>query len=193
LPRADMLRLSGTTMNERKYNVLFLCTGNSARSILAESILCKEGIGRFNVFSAGSHPKGKINPFAFKVLDAYGYPTDGFRSKSWDEFAAPGAPEMDFVFTVCDSAAGETCPFWPGQPMTANWGIEDPAAVEGTEIEKERAFNLAFRYLRNRISAFTSLPIRSLDKLTLNAKLREIGRTDGASVKATETTAKKAS
>jgi arsenate reductase len=180
-------------MSDRRYNVLFLCTGNSARSILADSILRKDGAGRFNAFSAGSHPKGKINPFALKVLEAYGYPTDGFRSKSWDEFAAPGAPEMDFVFTVCDTAAGEACPFWPGQPMAAHWGIEDPAAVEGTGVEKERAFNLAFRYLKNRISAFTSLPIRSLDKLTLSARLREIGRMDGASAKATDTTTKKAS
>ena len=173
-------------MTDRKYNVLFLCTGNSARSILAESILRKDGAGRFNAFSAGSHPKGKINPFALKVLDAYGYPADGFRSKSWDEFALPDAPEMDFVFTVCDSAAGEACPFWPGQPMTAHWGIEDPAAVEGSDVEKERAFNRAFRYLKNRISAFTSLPIRSLDTLTLNASLREIGAMDGASARSQE-------
>jgi arsenate reductase len=171
-------------MSDRKYNVLFLCTGNSARSILAESILRKDGAGRFNAFSAGSHPKGKINPFALKVLDAYGYPTDGFRSKSWDEFAVPDAPEMDFVFTVCDAAAGEACPFWPGQPMTAHWGIEDPAAVEGSDVEKERAFNRAFRYLKNRISVFTSLPIRSLDKLTLNARLREIGQMEGATARA---------
>jgi arsenate reductase len=180
-------------MSDRKYNVLFLCTGNSARSILAESILREDGARRFNAFSAGSHPKGEINPFALKVLDAVGYPTDGFRSKRWDEFAVSGAPEMDFVFTVCDTAAGEACPLWPGQPMTAHWGIEDPAAVEGTDIEKERAFNLAFRYLKNRISAFTSLPIQSLDKLTLNAKLRQIGSMEGASAKATDTTAKKAS
>jgi protein-tyrosine-phosphatase len=180
-------------MSERTYNVLFLCTGNSARSILAESILRKDGAGRFNAFSAGSHPKGAVNPFAFKVLTAYGYPTDGFRSKSWDEFAVPLAPEMDFVFTVCDAAAGEACPFWPGQPMTAHWGIEDPAAVEGTDVQKEAAFNLAFRYLKNRISAFTSLPIRSLDKLSLTVKLREIGRMEGASARDTETTAKKAS
>jgi arsenate reductase (thioredoxin) len=180
-------------MSDGKYNVLFLCTGNSARSILAESILRKDGAGRFHAFSAGSHPKGAVNPFAFKALAAYGYPTDGFRSKSWDEFAVPRAPEMDFVFTVCDAAAGAACPFWPGQPMTAHWGIEDPAAVEGTDIEKERAFNLAFRYLKNRISVFTSLPIPSLDKLTLNAKLREIGRMEGASAKPTETIAKQAS
>jgi len=168
-------------MSEPQFNVLFLCTGNSARSILAESILRKEGAGRFRAFSAGSHPKGTVNPFALKVLAAYGYPMDGFRSKSWDEFAAPGAPIMDFVFTVCDTAAAETCPVWPGQPMTAHWGIEDPAAVEGADIQKEAAFNLAFRYLKNRITIFISLPIKSLDKLSLNAKLREIGALEGAS------------
>ncbi len=168
---------------ERAFNVLFLCTGNTARSILAEEILRKDGAARFKAFSAGSHPKGAINPFALKVLGAYGYPTDGFRSKGWDEFAVSGAPEMDFVFTVCDSAAGEACPVWPGQPMTAHWGIEDPAAVEGSDVEKERAFNTAFRYLKNRISVFTSLPIRSLDKLTVNQKLREIGRLEGATTK----------
>ena len=121
-------------MSDRRYNVLFLCTGNSARSILAESILRKDGAGRFNAFSAGSHPNGEINPFALKVITAYGYPTDGFRSKSWDEVARPGAPELDFVFTVCDYAANEVCPIWPGQPMTAHWGIEDLAAVEGTDV-----------------------------------------------------------
>jgi len=168
-------------MSEPQFNVLFLCTGNSARSILAESILRKEGAGRFRAFSAGSHPKGTVNPFTLKVLAAYGYPMDGFRSKSWDEFAAPGAPIMDFVFTVCDTAAAETCPVWPGQPMTAHWGIEDPAAVEGADIQKEAAFNLAFRYLKNRITIFISLPIKSLDKLSLNAKLREIGALEGAS------------
>ena len=168
-------------MSDRRYNVLFLCTANSARSILAESILRKDGAGRFNAFSAGSHPRGAVNPLAFRVLGAYGYPTDGFRSKGWDEFARPGAPELDFVFTVCDNAAGEACPIWPGQPITAHWGIEDPAAVEGTDIQKERAFNLAFRYLKNRISVFTSLPIRSLDKMALGAKLREIGEMEGAS------------
>ena len=142
----------------RIYNVLFLCTGNTARSVLAEGILRKDGAGRFNAFSAGSHPKGIVNPFALKVLSAYGYPTDGFRSKSWDEFAGADEPEMDFVFTVCDSAAGETCPFWPGQPMTAHWGIEDPAAVEGTDIQKEAAFASAFKYLRNRIFGFHQSP-----------------------------------
>ena len=167
-------------MADRSFNVLFLCTGNSARSIIAESILRKVGAGRFRAFSAGSHPKGVVNPFALKVLDSLDYPTDGVRSKSWDEFAAPGAPVMDFVFTVCDTAAAEVCPIWPGQPMTAHWGIEDPAVVEGTDIQKEAAFVLATRYLKNRISIFTSLPIRSLDKMALNAKLREIGRLEGA-------------
>jgi arsenate reductase (thioredoxin) len=167
-------------MAERIFNVLFLCTGNSARSIIAESILRKAGAGRFRSFSAGSHPKDAVNPFALKVLEDDKYPTVGLRSKSWDEFAVPGAPEMDFVFTVCDTAAAETCPVWPGQPMTAHWGIEDPAAVEGTDIQKEAAFVLAARYLRNRILAFASLPIRSLDRMALNAKLREIGQLEGA-------------
>ncbi len=167
-------------MTTASYNVLFLCTGNSARSILAESILSKDGVGRFNAFSAGSHPKGAVNPIALKVLTAHGYPAEGYRSKSWDEFAGPGAPKMDFVFTVCDNAAGEACPIWPGQPMSAHWGIEDPAAVEGTDIDKERAFNQTFRYMRNRIAAFVALPLNSLDALSLKAKLREIGRLDGA-------------
>ena len=167
-------------MAERIFNVLFLCTGNSARSILAESILRKEGAGRFHAFSAGSHPKPAVHPLSLKVLAAYGYPTDGLRAKSWDEFAAPGAPIMDFVFTVCDTAAAETCPIWPGQPMTAHWGIEDPAAVEGTDIQKEAAFVLAARYLKNRISIFVNLPIKSLDRLSLTAKLREIGTLEGA-------------
>ncbi len=167
-------------MTDRVYNVLFLCTGNSARSILAESILAKEGAGRFRAFSAGSQPKGIVNPLAPKTLEAAGYPSTGFRSKSWDEFAVPGAPAMDFVFTVCDNAAGEACPIWPGQPMTAHWGIEDPAAVEGSVIEKERAFVTAFRYLKNRISAFTALPLDKLDAMALGSKLHEIGRMDGA-------------
>ncbi|MGE8941460.1 arsenate reductase ArsC [Leptospira interrogans] len=161
------------------FNVLFLCTGNSARSILAESILAKDGAGRFRAFSAGSLPKGAVNPFALKVLSSFDYPTEGFRSKSWDEFAKPDAPVMDFVFTVCDNAAGETCPLWPGQPMTAHWGIEDPATVEGMDIQKQAAFVSAFGYLRNRISLFTALPINSLDKIALGMKLREIGRSEG--------------
>ena len=164
----------------RIYNVLFLCTGNSARSVLAESILRKDGAGRFQAFSAGSHPKGAVNPFALKVLESYQYPSEGFRSKSWDEFAHVGAPVMDFVFTVCDDAAGEVCPLWPGQPMTAHWGIEDPAAVEGTDIQKEAAFVAAFRYLKNRISVFLALPIGAIDKLALGSRLLEIGRMEGA-------------
>ena len=168
-------------MAERMFNVLFLCTGNSGRSILAESILRKLGSDRFVAFSAGSHHKGAVNPFAIKVLDRLEYPTDGLRSKSWDEFATAGAPTMDFVFTLCDDAANETCPVWPGQPMTAHWGIEDPAAVGGTDLEKEAAFNTAARYVRNRIAAFVALPIRSLDNLSLNKKLREIGALEGAS------------
>ncbi len=167
-------------MAERIFNVLFLCTGNSGRSILAESILRKLGGGRFNAYSAGSHPKGEINPFALKVLERMDYPTESLRSKNWDEFSVRGAPIMDFVFTLCDDAAKETCPVWPGQPMTAHWGIEDPAAVEGTDIQKEAAFVTAARYVRNRISAFAALPIRSLDALSLTAKLREIGRLEGA-------------
>lgn len=167
-------------MTDRIYNVLFLCTGNSARSILAESILTKDGAGRFRAFSAGSQPKGAVNPFALKVLGSFEYPTEGFRSKGWEEFAQPGTPVMDFVFTVCDNAAGEACPVWPGQPMTAHWGIEDPAAVEGPDIEKEKAFVAAFRYMRNRISVFTALPVASLDKAALGTKLREIGRSEGA-------------
>ena len=167
-------------MTDRAFNVLFLCTGNSARSILAESILRKIGAERFNAFSAGSHPKGAVNSFALKTLEAYGFPTEGLRSKSWDEFATADAPGMDFVFTVCDNAAGEACPFWPGQPMTAHWGIEDPAAVEGTDIDKERAFNQAFRFLRNRMVAFTALPFKSLDNMSLTARLHEIGTMEGA-------------
>jgi arsenate reductase (thioredoxin) len=163
--------------SERVYNVLFLCTGNSARSILAEAILRKDGRGRFRAFSAGSQPKGAVNPFAIRVLRSFEYPTDGLRSKGWVEFASPNAPVMDFVFTVCDNAAGEACPIWPGQPMSAHWGIEDPAEVDGTDVEKEAAFVVAFRYLKNRISAFTSLPI---DRLSLGTELRDIGRIAGA-------------
>jgi arsenate reductase len=167
-------------MHERIYNVLFLCTGNTARSILAESILRKDGRDGFRAFSAGSRPKGQVNPFALKVLASLNYPIDGMRSKSWQEFAAPDAPVMDFVFTVCDSAAGESCPLWPGQPMTAHWGIEDPAAVEGTDLQKEAAFVAAFRYLKNRIGIFTSLPLRGIDRMSLGTRLRDIGRGEGA-------------
>jgi arsenate reductase (thioredoxin) len=169
-------------MSDRIYNVLFLCTGNSARSILAESILRKEGAGRFKSFSAGSTPKGEVHPHALRVLESRDYPTDGMRSKSWLEFAAPGAPAMDFVFTVCDNAAGESCPIWPGQPMTAHWGIEDPAAVEGTEFQKQGAFSTAFRYLQRRIAAFASLPLAGIDRMALGTRLREIGRLPGTTL-----------
>ncbi|MGE0282346.1 MAG: arsenate reductase ArsC [Rhizobiaceae bacterium] len=167
-------------MTDHSYNVLFLCTGNTARSVLAESILRKDGAGRFNAFSAGSQPKGTVNPFALKVLAAMDYPTEGFRSKSWDEYAVAGAPVMDFVFTVCDSAAGEACPVWPGNPMTAHWGIEDPAAIEGSDIDKERAFSTAFRYMKNRIGAFLDLPAATVDRMALERHLRTIGASEGA-------------
>ena len=173
-------------MTDPVYNVLFLCTGNTARSILAESILRKDGEGRFRAFSAGSMPKGQVNPFAIKVLESYGYPTEGLRSKSWSEFAVPGAPQMDFVFTVCDNAAGEVCPVWPGTPMTAHWGIEDPAAEDGTPIQKEAAFVTAFRYLKNRIGAFTNLPLASIDAMATERRLRASGRMEGASLHARE-------
>lgn len=167
-------------MPDHIYNVLFLCTGNSARSVLAESILRKDGAGRFRSFSAGSTPKGAVHPLALRTLQSMDYPIDGMRSKSWLEFAAADAPVMDFVFTVCDNAAGEACPIWPGQPTTAHWGIEDPAAVEGTEIERLAAFSRAFRYLKNRIGAFVNLPLSGIDRLSLGTKLREIGRSEGA-------------
>jgi protein-tyrosine-phosphatase len=168
-------------MPERVFNVMFLCTGNTARSIIAEAILRLDGLGHFRTFSAGSHPKGEVNPFALKVLESYDYPVDGLRSKSWDEFSDPDAPVMDFVFTVCDNAAAETCPVWPGHPMTAHWGIDDPAAVTGPDIEKEKAFVLAFKYLKTRISLFLSLPLAKIDAMALGSKLQEIGRAEGAS------------
>ena len=168
-------------MSDRIFNVMFLCTGNSARSILAESILRKDGAAHFRAFSAGSHPKGAVNPFALKVLEGNDYPTEGMRSKSWDEFSASGAPVMDFVFTVCDDAAGEVCPIWPGHPLTAHWGIDDPASVQGSDLEKQAAFVQAFRYLRTRIGVFLSLPLASLDHLALSTRLKAIGRLDGAS------------
>jgi arsenate reductase (thioredoxin) len=163
-------------MTDHVYNVLFLCTGNSARSILAECILNREGKGRFRGFSAGSHPKGQVHPFAIELLKKLNHPTAGLRSKDWEEFAAPGAPAMDFVFTVCDNAANEVCPVWPGQPMTAHWGLPDPAAADGTEAERHLAFADAYRMLLNRISIFTNLPMRSLDRLALQKRLDEIGR-----------------
>jgi arsenate reductase len=169
------------------FNVLFLCTGNSARSIIAESILRKDGAGRFRAFSAGSLPKGSVNPFALKVLQSYGYPVDGLASKSWEAFAGPDAPRMNFVLTVCDNAAGETCPFWPGQPITAHWGIEDPAAIEGNDIDRERAFVTAFRYLRNRVSLLISLPVATLSRLALESRLQDIGRIEGSTMPSAKT------
>jgi arsenate reductase len=167
-------------MTGRIYNVLFLCTGNSARSILAESLLNHWGNGKFRAFSAGSFPKGQVHPLALDLLERMNLPAEGFHSKSWDEFAAPGAPPIDFIFTVCDNAAGEVCPVWPGKPMTAHWGIEDPAAVEGTDAEKAFAFRKALKELETRIKLFTSLPIDSLDGMTLQAKLRAIGKSNPA-------------
>jgi arsenate reductase len=157
------------------YNVLFLCTGNSARSILAESLLNHWGQGKFQGFSAGSSPKGQVHPLAIELLQRMNLPAEGFRSKSWDEFAVAGTPPIDFIFTVCDNTAGEVCPVWPGKPMTAHWGIADPAAVEGTESDKALAFRKAFKELETRIKLFTNLPIDSLDRMTLQSRLREIG------------------
>ncbi len=163
-------------MSERVFNVLFLCTGNSARSILAEAILSNIGKGRFRAFSAGSHPAGRVNPFALELLQQQNFGTAGLRSKNWDEFAAAGAPQMDFVFTVCDDAAGEVCPVWPGKPVTAHWGIADPAAVAGSDAEKRKAFTAAFKLLQRRISLFTSLPLAKLDALALKREVDRIGR-----------------
>jgi arsenate reductase (thioredoxin) len=171
-------------MADRAFNVLFLCTGNSARSIMAEAILNKLGAGKFRAFSAGSQPKGWVHPETLRLLQSLDYDTSRFRSKSWSEFADPGAPLLDFVFTVCDNAAGETCPVWPGQPMTAHWGVPDPAEARGNSAEIALAFKDAYRMLNQRIGIFTSLPLRSLDQLSLQQKLREIGRLDGATAKA---------
>jgi arsenate reductase len=170
-------------MPDKSYNVLILCTGNSARSVLAEAILNKIGAGKFSAYSAGSQPKGQVNPNTVQLLQKLGYDTAGFRSKSWSEFARPGAPALDFVFTVCDDAAGETCPVWPGQPMTAHWGIPDPAAATGTDAEIAIAFSDAYRMLQRRIEAFAALPIKALDSMTLRNKLRAIGRMEGATAK----------
>ncbi|MEH6662308.1 MAG: arsenate reductase ArsC [Parasphingorhabdus sp.] len=162
-------------MSGRVYNALFLCTGNSARSILAEAILQREGEGRFNALSAGSNPAGQVHPYALDLLETMGHPVAGLRSKNWDEFAGADAPDLDFVFTVCDNAAGETCPVWPGQPMTAHWGIADPAAATGSEAEKRAAFTEAYRMMFNRISLFLALPLESIDQMSLQNRLREIG------------------
>jgi protein-tyrosine-phosphatase len=165
------------SMVDHVFNVLFLCTGNSARSILAEAIMNREGNGHFKGFSAGSHPKGQVHPFALDLLKKLKHPITELRSKGWEEFAEPGAPEMDFVFTVCDNAANEVCPVWPGQPMSAHWGLPDPAEVDGTETEQRLAFADTYRMLRNRISIFTNLPMTSLDKLSLQRCLDDIGQT----------------
>ena len=163
-------------MDQKIYNVLFLCTGNSARSILAEKLMEHWGKGKFKTYSAGSHPNGKVNPFALKLLEARGLSTDGLRSKSWDEFAVEGAPFLDFVFTVCDNAAGEVCPYWPGQPMTAHWGVEDPAAVEGRDEEKLAAFRKIAGYLENRNKLFAALPIEKLDNMKIKEEIDSIGK-----------------
>jgi arsenate reductase (thioredoxin) len=168
-------------MIERTYDVLFLCTGNSARSILAEGILRKDGEGRFTAYSAGSQPKGMVNPLALKVLGAHGYPIDGYRSKTWNEFAAPGAPVMDVVLTVCDSAAGEVCPVWPGHPSIAHWGIQDPAAAEGSDADKEQAFVRSFQFLKSRIGTFVHLPLASLDRFTMGTRIQAIGHVEAVS------------
>lgn len=163
-------------MTDRPFNVLFLCTGNSARSIFGEAILAREGLGKFKAYSAGSQPRGEVHPYTLELLRHLNHPTKGIRSKSWDEFAKPEAPLLDFVFTVCDDAAKEVCPVWPGQPMSAHWGVPDPAAVEGTEAERRLAFAESYRMLKNRISAFVNLPIASLDRLSLKTKLDAIGK-----------------
>ncbi|MBD8893465.1 arsenate reductase ArsC [Roseibium litorale] len=165
-------------MTNRVYNVLFLCTGNSARSIIAEALMNRLGQGRFKAFSAGSHPKGVVHPHTLALLERSNFKTDFARSKSWEEFAEPGAPALDFVFTVCDDAAGEACPVWPGQPMTAHWGVPDPAAAEGSEAERRLAFAEAFRMLSARISIFVNLPLGSIDKLSLQKRLDQIGKTE---------------
>jgi arsenate reductase len=167
-------------MSKRVYNVLFLCTGNSARSIMAEAILNRDGRGQFRAFSAGSQPKGAVNPFAIDLLRKSGYDVSAMRSKSWAEFARADAPQLDFVFTVCDNAAGETCPLWPGQPITAHWGIPDPAAAEGSDAEIALAFKDAFRMLKRRIDLFLALPIAKFDRLVLTTRLKEIGGSEGA-------------
>jgi len=165
---------------DRAYNVLFLCTGNSARSILAESIMNKLGKTQFRAYSAGSHPNGEVNPFALDLLKSLDFPTEGLRSKSWDEFAVPHGPHFDFVITVCDNAAGEVCPVWIGKPTTAHWGIPDPAAVQGTDIEKKAAFNQAFKLLDRRIKLFLSLPLSSIDAMRIKKEMDAIGKTDDA-------------
>ncbi|MCZ4345880.1 arsenate reductase ArsC [Devosia neptuniae] len=166
-------------MSDRVYNVLFLCTGNSARSIIGEALMNNLPDGRFRAYSAGSTPKGEVHPMTLETLTRAGIATDGLRSKSWDEFTTPDAPELDFIFTVCDNAAGEACPLWPGKPMTAHWGISDPAAVSGPDFKQRAAFEDTLRFLRNRINAFASLPLSSIDRMTLKSRLAGIGAMEG--------------
>ncbi|MFA5496031.1 MAG: arsenate reductase ArsC, partial [Porticoccaceae bacterium] len=165
-------------MTEKTYNILVLCTGNSARSIMAEALINTMGKGRFRAYSAGSHPTGKVNPFAIEKVKSLNYPLENLRSKNWDEFALPGAPPMDFIITVCDKAAGEICPVWPGQPISAHWGFEDPAAVEGTDDEKRRAFDVTFRHVMNRVRLFVNLPLTMLDQAAIKRELANIGEAD---------------
>jgi arsenate reductase len=172
------------TVPDQTYNVLFLCTGNSARSILGEALMNKMGGGRFRAYRAGSQPKGEVHPMSLDVLESFGYPTDGLHSKNWSEFTKPGAPEFDFIFTVCDNAAGESCPIWPGKPLTAHWGVEDPATVEGDG--QRQAFVDALSYLKRRIELFLMLPLPSIDEMSVRSKLAAIGREEGASAKAKE-------
>jgi arsenate reductase (thioredoxin) len=174
-----VLQLSGQQSGSKKpkaFNVLVLCTGNSARSIIAEALFNTLGAGRFKAYSAGSHPTGRVNPFAIEQVQQLGYPIEGLRSKSWDEFAVPGAPELDFVITVCDKAAGEICPFWPGRPVPAHWGFPDPAAVEGSDEEKRAAFNRTTHQIRDRVRLFLNLPLETLDRLAIEWRVRAIGR-----------------
>jgi arsenate reductase (thioredoxin) len=187
-PAAEPAVLREAPVQERPFNVLFLCTGNSARSIMAEAILNMLGRGKFKAYSAGSHPKGQVNPHVLRLLQSLGHDTSRLRSKSWSDFGKPGAPALDFVFTVCDNAAGETCPVWPGQPMTAHWGVPDPVEAKGSAAEIALAFKDAYRMLHQRIGVFTALPIRSLDTLSLQRRLKEIGRINGATAKAKEPT-----
>lgn len=172
--------MTSTAEPNRTYNVLFLCTRNAARSVMAEAILNKDGAGRFHAYSAGTSPAGEVHPLALETLNRLGYPTEGLHTKSWEEFGKPDAPHMDFVFTVCDDAADEECPIWPGHPMTAHWGIENPALVEGSEMDKEASFNQAFRHLKNRVGVFINLPLHAIDHLALEMHLKEIGMMDGA-------------
>jgi arsenate reductase len=177
--RAGLLRLSTFELEkimERPYNILVLCTGNSARSIIGEALFNTLGAGRFKAFSAGSHPTGKVNPFAIEQVQALGYPLEGLRSKSWDEFAQPDSPQMDFIVTVCDKAAGEMSPLWPGQPVAAHWGFPDPAAVEGSDEEKRAAFAQTLRQIRNRVQLFLSLPLETLDRMAIENRMKAIGR-----------------